>query len=221
MARLLRYQAASYGFDVVEDISYSAQAPNVISEVLRLRQADPDVIVMSSTIIDALLFMQTFKEQNYFPRMVFGQRGGFMNSDFINVLQEDANYVFTTARWNFDLDREISSALAQEFREASGGIDLIGDVLANAWNAYLVALIINQAGSTDPEAMREVMRTGLNVNPEHDPTGLPGYLWDETGQNIHTTSVVVQMMDGTLHTVFPTAVAARDGVFPATPWNQR
>lgn len=211
-----------YGFEVVVDISYSATASNVTSEVLRLKEADPDAVIMSSYIADALLFMSTFKEQNYMPKMLIGQRGGFAASDFLSNLGADADYVFSTARWNTDFESEISQDLAKLYKEEySGGIDLIGDVLASAWDAYMIAIIANQAGSTDPDVMRAEMSKGIEVDPAQDPTGLPGYKYNEQGQNDSTTAIVVQYKDNKLHTVYPENVASTVGIYPAVGWNER
>ncbi|MFV0353373.1 MAG: ABC transporter substrate-binding protein [Oscillospiraceae bacterium] len=217
-----RKWAEEYDFDIVEDISYSATSSNMTSEVLRLKQADADVVIMSSYIADALLFMSTFKEQNYMPKMLFGQRGGYATSDFLGNLGADADYVFSTARWNTDFDVQVSQDLAALYKEKySGGIDLIGDVLASAWDAYVLAIIANQAGSTDVEAMRAEMSKGIEIDPAQDPTGLPGYKYGANGQNEYTTSIVIQYKDNALHTVYPQDVASSKGVYPALGWNER
>jgi branched-chain amino acid transport system substrate-binding protein len=214
--------AKEYGFEIVEDIYYSATASNVTSEVLRLKDADADVVVMSSYIADSLLFMTTFKEQNYFPRMLFGQRGGFASSDFMRNLKRDADYVMSTARWNTDFKSAVSRNMARIYQERySGGIELIGDVLASAWDAYLLAVIANQAGSTDADDMRAAMRQGVALNPEEDPTGLPGYKYAENGQNEFTVAIVIQMKDNQYHTVYPESVASFKPVYPAPNWSDR
>ena len=64
--------AEKYGLEVVQTVTYSASATNVTSEVLQLKNADADVVMMSSYTADAILFMQTFKEQNYLPKMLVG-----------------------------------------------------------------------------------------------------------------------------------------------------
>jgi branched-chain amino acid transport system substrate-binding protein len=102
IAKVERKYAKEYNFNIIEDIFYSATTSNVTSEVLRLKRANADAVIMSSYIADALLFMSTFKEQNYMPKMIFGQRGGFMSSDFLMNLKSDSDYVFTTSRWNYD-----------------------------------------------------------------------------------------------------------------------
>ena len=214
--------AAEYGMNIVENISYSATASNVTSEVLRLKQANADAVIMSSYIADALLFMSTFKEQNYFPKMLFGQRGGFASSDFISKLGNDADYVFSTARWNTDFNSSVSKALADLYKSKySNGKTLIGDVLASAWDVYMLALIANQAGSTDPDKMRAEMKKGIVVNPDQDPTGLPGYVYADNGQNTKTSAIVVQMKDKEMVTVYPEKYASAAGIYPAPNWDKR
>lgn len=222
IGKVERAMAREYGFEVVEDIFYSATASNVTSEVLRLKAADADAVIMSSYIADALLVMSTLKEQNYFPRMLMGQRGGFASSDFIRTLKGNADYCMSTARWNTDFKSEISQEMAKRYKEQySGGIDLIGDVLAAGWDAYLIALIANQAGSTDVDAMRQAMLEGIKVNPNEDPTGLPGYKYGEDGQNVHTAAIIIQMKDNKYHTVYPASVASAEEVYPAPNWSER
>ncbi len=222
IGKVERATAKQYGFEIIEDIFYSATASNVTSEVLRLKNANPDAVIMSSYIADALLFMSTFKEQNYFPKLLMGQRGGFASSDFIRNLKKDADYCMSTARWNTDFKSEISQKMAKLYKEKySGGIDLIGDVLASAWDAYVIAVIANQAGSTDVDKMRAAMSEGIKIKPEEDPTGLPGYKYGKNGQNEFTTAIVVQMKDNKLHTVYPANIASQKGVYPAPNWSDR
>jgi branched-chain amino acid transport system substrate-binding protein len=210
-----------YDFELVEDISYSALASNVTSEVLRIRQAKPDAVIMSSYIADALLFMSTFREQDYFPSVLFGQRGGFASSDFVKNLGEDANYVFSTARWNTDMDNQAAQDLAEAFQEYSDGTELIGDVMAVGWNAYLLAIAANQAGSTESDAIRAEMRKGLDVAKEEDPSGLLGYQYDETGQNQLASAIIVQVQDMEMVTVYPEALSMQKEIYPSPNWRER
>jgi branched-chain amino acid transport system substrate-binding protein len=217
-----RKWAASYGIPIIEDISYSKDALNVTSEVLRLKKANPDVVIMSSYIADALLFMSTMKEQKYFPKMLIGQRGGFASSDFVRTLKNNSDYVFSTARWNNDFKTKISQDMANLFKkDYAPGITLIGDVLASAWDGYMIAIIANQAGSTNVDKMRAAMKEGIKVDPSQDPTGMRGYKYADSGQNTMTTAIVIQMKDSALHIVSPAGVASMKGIFPAPSWDNR
>ena len=222
IALTLRENAMKFNYEIIEDISYSAQATNVTLEVSRLESAKPDVVIMSSYIADALLFVSTFKEENYFPNMLFGQRGGFTSSDFMTNLGPDADYCFTTSRWNSDLTSEVSQALMVKYKdEYSNGVDLISDVLSAGWDAYLIAIMANQAGTTNVNALRQVMYDGIIISPEQDPAGLPGYKYGVDGQNLVSSAIVLQMLDGKSFTVYPEKFSSTEGIYPALTWEQR
>lgn len=212
--------AAEYGYEVIENISYSAAATNVTSEVLRLKEADADVVLMSSYAADALLFVSTFKEQNYFPKMLFGQRGGFMASDFTINLGNDSDYVLTTSRWNSDMDNEAAQTIAKLFKEQTG-YTLLGDTLTSVWDGVLLAIAANQAGTTDGAAIRQAMADGLNVNVAEDPFALEGYKYPGAGQNEFGRAIIVQYKGGELNTVYPAESASMDAVYPALAWSER
>lgn len=222
IAKVEAEKAEEFGYKVVENISYNAAATNMTSEVLRLKKADADAVLMSSYIADGLLLMSTFKEQGYFPKILMGQRGAFTSSDFISNLGADSDYAFTTSRWNLDLENPLITQLNELYKtEYSEGIDIIGDVFTSAWDAYVIAMLANQAGSTDVDAMRAEMEKGLEIDSAQDPSGLPGYKYGSDGQNEKTMSIVVQMKDKAIHTVYPDNVKAMDAIYPAIGWSDR
>jgi branched-chain amino acid transport system substrate-binding protein len=219
IAKVEAEAAAAHGYDVIENISYNKDATNVTSEVLRAKQANADVVMMSSYAADALLFMQEFKTQDYFPKMLFGQRGGFMASDFAINLKNDADYVLTTSRWNADMDNAAAQEIAKLFKDDMGVV-LLGDTLTSVWDGVLLAVAANQAGSTDGDAMRAVMAEGLDLDPALDPFGLEGYKYPEKhGQNEFGKAIVLQYKGGELGTVYPEGSA--ELMYPAKGWNER
>ena len=70
LIRCVNLFAPDYGLDVVAEVDYSSNATDLSSQVLALKQADPDAILCDSYIGDATLFVQTLKEQNYKPKMI-------------------------------------------------------------------------------------------------------------------------------------------------------
>lgn len=220
IANMEREFAKEYGYEVVEDIAYSQQSTNVTSEVMRLKEANPDAILMSSYAADSLLFMQTYKELNYFPKLLFGQRGGFVASDFALNLGNDADYVMSGSRWNADMQNEAAQTIAELFKEETG-LTLLGDSLANVWNGVIMACIVNQAGSTDGEDMRQAMTDGLDLDPSLDPFALEGYKYEANGPNVYGKSIICQYKDGVLNTIFPEDSASMDVLYPAKNWSDR
>ena len=48
-----------------------------------------------------------------------------------------------------------------------------------------------------------------------------GVKFDETGQNVESSGILVQIIDGKYHTVWPFALASRDIVWPMPAWGKR
>ena len=220
IASLEKAAAEEHGYEVVENVFYDSADRDISSKVRLLKEADADIVMMSSYATDALAFMEEFKVQDYFPKMLLGQRGGFMSSGFAKNLGADADYVLTTARWSSSMDNDASAQIAQLFEEKTG-TPLIGDVLVDVWNGVLLAVAINQAGSTDSEAVRAALAEGLDLDPSLDPMALDGYKYGESGENENHACVIVQYMDSALSTVYPEDKAVSDLVYPSVAWSAR
>ena len=188
--------AEEYGYEIVETINYSSSATNLTSEVMRIKEADPDVLLMSSFVSDALLFFNTCKEQQYTPNFIIGQRGGFIQSDYLTAMGDENNYICTTASWGSD----ITTAVTQEH---------VKDVM----NLLFIAMAIEQAGTTENTALREAL---LNLEYDMDTLMIPwsGIEFNEYGQNTKANGFITQYYDGAYRTVYPEAGASMEPVYP-------
>ena len=220
IAALEKAAAEEHGYTVVENVFYDSTDRDVSSKVRLLKDANADVVMMSSYATDALAFMDEFKAQDYFPKMLLGQRGGFMSSGFGKTLGADADTVLTTARWTDSLDNEAAMQIAELFKEKTGST-LIGDVLVDVWNGVLLAAAINQAGTTDSAAVRAVLAEGLDLDPALDPMALDGYVYGDTGENANHACIIVQYEDGALNTVYPEDKAVAKLAYPSVTWSER
>ena len=220
IATLEKAAAEEHGYTVVENVFYDSTDRDISSKVRLLKDANADVVMMSSYAADALAFMEEFKAQDYFPKMLLGQRGGFMSSGFGKTLGADADTVLTTARWADTLDNEAAQQIASLYKEKTGST-LIGDVLVDVWNGVLLCAAINQAGTTDAEAVRAVFAQGLDLDPALDPMASGGYVYGETGENENKNCIIVQYSDGALNPVYPEDKATTDLVYPSSVWSAR
>ena len=106
LIRCVNLFAPDYGLDVVAEVDYSSNATDLSSQVLALKQADPDAILCDSYIGDATLFVQTLKEQNYKPKMIVAKANGFTDPSFIPNLGASANGVASVVEFNPDLTND-------------------------------------------------------------------------------------------------------------------
>ena len=220
IAALEKAAAEEHGYTVVENVFYDSTDRDVSSKVRLLKDANADVVMMSSYAADAVAFMEEFKAQDYFPGMLLGQRGGFMSSGFGKSLGTDTDSVLTTARWADTLDNEAAKQIAELFREKTGSA-LIGDVLVDVWNGVLLAVAINQAGSTDSEAVRAAFAEGLRLDPALDPMASAGYKYGTTGENENKACIIVQYQGGALNPVYPEEKAIAELSYPSVTWSER
>lgn len=213
--------AEEYGYEIVENIHYSSSATNLTSEVLKIKQADPDVLLMSSFVSDALLFFNTCKEQQYTPNFIIGQRGGFIQSDYLTAMGDENNYICTTGSWASDIDTPVTKELLELWANSeynTSGVDLMDSHVKDAMNLLFLAMAINQAGTTESTAVRDALR---NLDYDMDTLMIPweGIEINEYGQNTKSNGVVTQWQNGSYCTVYPEAGASVEPVYPMPEWD--
>lgn len=213
--------AEKLGFNVVENITYPASSTNLTSEALKIKAANPDVLIMASYASDAILFMKTLKEQDYLPKLIIGQRGGFVQTDFFDALGKDTEYLLSSGGWSADLNTDVTRELVKLYPEKySNGVPLTEGHCKDMTNVLFLALAINQAGTTDAVKLREALRT-LKVDMNTLILPGDGIEIDQHGQNLLATGVVLQVIDGKYHTVYPSQFKAIEAVFPMPAWKDR
>lgn len=212
--------AEEYGFEVVEDITYSQNATNLSSEVMKLKSANPDVVIMAAYASDAILFVKTIKEQNYQPKMLIGQRGGFIVDDFIKALGTDTEYIFSSCGWAPDINTVGNQQISKLYPEKySNGISLNDGMVRDSINLLYIALGINQAGTTEAAALKEAL---MNLEVDSSKTIMPWEIeMNEFGQNTAVVGGVAQIQDGGYKTVYPDAAKSADGIVPVPGWDER
>lgn len=216
------HYAPEYGFEIVETIVYPANSTNVSAEVIKLKNAKPDAVIMASYTSDAILFIQTFAEQDFVPKVIIGQRAGFIAPELFQALGGLAEGLHTTNVWALDLSK--ANPLIAEVNElfkARSGVDFTGDYIRAFTAVFVIADVLDRAGSTDPEALREALVATDIVNTGQMLVPWQGVKFDENGQNIFATGIITQVFDGSYATVWPTANKAVEPVVPLIPWNER
>lgn len=218
-----KHFASETGRTIVADIAYPKEITDATSEVLKIKNTNPDVMMMASYINDAILFQKTLKEQNFLPKAIIGMEAGHVDKDYVGVLGKDASYVMTSATWSADLinSKPIVAEVNQIFKEEYG-TDLYGYIPHAITGMLVLADAIDRAGSTDPAAIQQAL---LATDYPGDSLIMPwsGVKFDpNTHQNMYGTNVLLQIgEDGKYHVVWPFDVASAELVWPLPPFDQR
>lgn len=217
---LAKRYAEDRGFEIVADVSYSTEDLDLTDEVLRLRKADPDVVMQASYTEDAILFIQTYRAMNFTPKAILADDAGFSDPEFLKILGEDGDHILTRATWSLDLaeTKPLAENVSILFEERYG--EEMDEESARAFTATIVlADAICRAGSLDPEAIRKAL---LETNLSEDEIIMPweGVEFDqETHQNIRGMGIICQIIGQDYRTVWPFDLASMDLVWPMPGWN--
>ncbi len=214
--------AKIYGFQVVANIRYPNQTSDLTSEIQSLKAANPDVLLPTSYISDAILMVRTMKTLDYAPKGIIAQGVGFTEGAFLPTVGRDGDYITSREVFSEDLrkTKPLVGQVADLFKRKYGQ-DLEGQT-ARAFTALIVlADAINRAGSTRPDAIRRaLLATDIPANQLITPW--KGVKFDQrTGQNVLGTGIIVQAFDRKYQTVWPFDLAARDVVWPFPSWSRR
>jgi branched-chain amino acid transport system substrate-binding protein len=213
--------AQEYGYQVVADISYTANATDVTSEVGRLIKANPDVLMHASYITDAILFTKTFKEMNFNPKGMLTM-AGYIEPGYLPAVKADGDYIIVRSTFALDLaKRKPLVGQVNELFKKKYGLDMSENAARSFTAPFVFADAINRAKTTEAEAV---------VKALHD-TNLPGdqviYPWQgvkfdpQTNQNIYAKGTLVQIQNEQYVTVWPFESAAKDLVWPFPAWKSR
>lgn len=154
------------------------------------------------------------------PKMLVGQRGGFSRNEMFETLGSGMDYVYNTSAWATDLAAPNVELITELFKERTDGGAIQEGVLRAMTDFYTICLAINQAGSTDGEAIMEEYRNGIEI-PDDQKWISVDVKVDENGQNIEGSALVIQAKDNVYSTVYPTDVASTEYIYPVPGWDER
>jgi len=211
--------AKKVGFEVVLVEPYVAKFTDATPLVNKIKAAKPDFLFPVSYITDALLIIRTMKQLNV-SAGIFGGGAGYIIPDFYKDLGKDADYVFSAASWNNDINCVDVSRIADSYEKRYGEflMEHAGEAYVMMW---VIADAIDRAASTDPAKVRDAMaKTNLTKGPG---SVMPGchVEFDDKGWNKNVHPVMVQWQGGKLRCVYPESDARVKPAWPIPAWDKR
>ncbi|RLG74482.1 MAG: ABC transporter substrate-binding protein [Thermoprotei archaeon] len=202
---------------------YSRKPPiDLTALVLKIKEAKPDVLLVSSYLQDAIVLMKTMYELDCYVPNIIAFGAGFTDPKFIKEVGKLALGVFVACYSNYDNPRPKAQEVIKAFYNKYGYWPT-GDALAAAQDFQVLVDAIEQAASPDPEKIYEALR---NTNIPEEEGILYPVKFDEHGDNIYAFSYVTQIQlskEGKLEwfTVWPEKFAVRSITTPLLPYEER
>jgi branched-chain amino acid transport system substrate-binding protein len=205
------------GKAIALDVAYAVNATDVQSQVLQLKDKNPDVVIMISYTSDAILFAKTMQALDYKPAMLLADDAGYSDPSFIKAVGKLSQGAFNRSSWSVGAPGSPTAIIADLYKKKSG--DEMDDTAAREMQGFLVLVdAIDRAGSTEPAKIQAALKA-TDLKPEQLMMGYKGVKFDDKGQNILASGIIIQLQDGENYVaVWPKAVAEKTPMLPYKGW---
>jgi branched-chain amino acid transport system substrate-binding protein len=205
------------GLPIALDVAYPSNATDVQSQVLQLKEKKPDVVIMISYTSDAILFAKTMQAQDYKPPMIIADDAGYSDPSFIKAVGKISQGTFNRSSWSVGPPGSPTAIIAKMYKEKTG--DDMDDTAGREMQGLFVLVdAIDRAGSTDPAKIQAALKA-TDLKPEQLMMGYRGVKFDDKGQNILASAVIIQLQDGENYVaVWPKSNAEKPPVVPYKGW---
>ena len=199
------------------DVAYPANSTDIQSQVLTLKEKKPDVVLMVTYTSDAILFAKTMQAQDYKPPMLLADDAGYSDPSFLKAVGKISQGAFNRSSWSLGPPGSPTAIIAKMYKEKSG--DEIDDTAARQMTGFFTLVeAIDRAGSTDPAKIQAALKA-TDLKPEQLVLGYKGIKFDDKGQNILASGVIIQLQDGENYvSVWPKASAEKAPILPYKGW---
>ncbi len=220
VAKAIADYAPTKGMQIVFTKQYPAAAPDVSSLISQAKQANPDIVLNSGHLAEAIAINKSAKQLGLNAK-IFAYSVGPSTPDFVTALGADANYVYDGSQWTPQVKYTPTFYLSvadyvKAYQAKYGSSDPPDYHVAESTAACLAfQKAIENAGSLDPSKVRDALAS-LDVM-----TFFGQIKFDSRGINIYKPMVVEQIQNGTHYTVFPPSVANGKPQYPTPSWSSR
>jgi branched-chain amino acid transport system substrate-binding protein len=203
-------------FELVADIPYNANSPDVSSQVLQLRDKKPDAVIFISYTPDAILYMKTLKQLDYRPTIAIADDAGFSDPAFVKSVGAIAQGMMNRSAWDIGKPGSVTSTINDLFKKKTG-YDLDDTSGRNMQAMFVLADALNRAGSTKADAIRDALKA-TDLKPDQLMMGYKGVKFDDTGQNVLAATYLIQLQGDRYVAVWPAQSATAKLQIPYKGW---
>jgi len=208
-ANLLAAQLPGLGYEVKDVIKHANPTRDFNNIVLRIKAANPDIVIPANYYNEYALLVRTMKQQGVVPKAIYSVLGGAASSyKFVKEFADAANGVIDVNHWFNPKDKRAWTLKKK--------VDAIKDrfftyeVFLNYQSVYLLADAIERAKSAKREDIIAALATST-WKGHFMPYGPTQFV---DGQNTGAQPLMLQVLKGDIRVVLPNTFAETEPVFP-------
>ena len=201
-------------YTMVDEIAYDPQARDLSVEVAKAKGANPDVLMVTSRLNDSILITRELIKQRWTPQAILSSGPGWIEDQYLKTLGKFSDGPMAFNPWQ-DPNKKLTPILEAAIDKASPGVGL------NSFHVYSFEAMLTaadaykRAGSADPKALAEAIRT---TNITDNCSIGPGISFNAKGQNDKSRCGVTQNRDGKQVVLAPKVAANAKPEWPMSPY---
>jgi branched-chain amino acid transport system substrate-binding protein len=204
-------------YSIAETIAYDPKARDLSVEVAKAKATGAEALLMVSRLNDAILITRELIKQRWTPDAVLSMGPGWYEDQYLKTLGKYADGPMSFVPW-YDPKKPLSQTLLDAMTAAYPDVNLNTNQVYTFEALMVAADAYKRAGSSDPAALTEAVRT---TNITNNVSIGPGIQFNEKGQNDKIVDATIQNIGGKLLVIAPKASAAADPVWPIPPYDAR
>lgn len=200
-----KYMSES-GMTLLADISYSASATTLDSEVTKLSSLTPDVLVCIGYYSDTSLLFRVINERQITFKCVMGVSNGAISDSKFAAEFGDSVENFINCNYSINANSEKAQALMEQYRSQYGD-EIINHAVFAYESIKILAAALESAGSTNGSELCDALRNLDYPNAEMVCAMMGDIQFDAKGENKNASLTLLQIQDGVSRVVYPTVFA--------------
>jgi branched-chain amino acid transport system substrate-binding protein len=172
---------------------------------------------MIANTADAILYQKTMQALDYKPAILMADDSGYSDPSFVKTAGKISQGVLNRSAWSIGPAGSPTALIADMYKKKTG--DELDDITARAMQAFFVLVeAIDRAGSTEPARIQAALKA-TDLKPDQLMMGYKGVKFDEKGQNVLASSLIIQLQDGENYVaVWPKGHSAKSPLLPYKGW---
>jgi len=204
-------------YKIADTIAYDPTARDLSVEVAKAKATGAEALLMVSRLNDAILITRELVKQRWSPMAVLSMGPGWYEDQYLKTLGKLADGPMSFVPW-YDPNKKLSKQLEEALAKAHPEINLNTNHIYTFEALLVAADAYKRAGSTDPKALADAIRT-TNIT-DNVSTG-PGIQFDAKGQNDKLKNSAIQNRGGKLVTVAPKTASNATAELPMAAYDKR
>jgi branched-chain amino acid transport system substrate-binding protein len=204
-------------YTIADEIAYDPAARDLSVEVAKAKATGAEALLVVGRLNDAILLTREMIKQRWSPIAIMSMGPGWNENDYFKTLGKLADGPMSFIPW-YDPTKKLSQQFVADLAKAYPDLNM-NEKHVYTFEALLIAADVSKrAGSADPKALVEAIRT---TNITNNVSIGPGIMFNEKGQNDKLKCAAIQNRAGKFVTIAPKAASDAKPELPMIPYSQR